>query len=277
MYGKYAYYFHMSNEFEYRFVGEYGKKGEKRKKREKPTPEQMAKRNQRNREKKVRLKMKANFREGDYWITLKYPSGTKKEFKKVKRDLKGFLRRMRGRYRTRMEPFKYIWRIDISKKGSPHIHILTNRIPDTDILIRETWREGGINLTLAYEEGGFAKLAAYVVKPLDPEQDPEREIKNYGCSKNLIMPEPEVKEYKRYTVERMIRDGIEPTPGFYIDPESVIYGTNPFDGYTYLKYIEYKLPERGKRDAGRNLSDNDQRGPTGDRVMVLYPGSPLEW
>lgn len=288
MYRLDIYRFLKSNEYEYKFVGKFGKKGETRGEREKPTPEQMEKQNQRNRENKVRRKMKANFGEGDYWTTLKYPRGTKKRLEGVKEDLKGFLRRMRGRYQRRGHPLKYIWRIEISKRGSPHIHILINRIPDVDILIRECWQVGGVDITLAYEEGGFAKLAAYIVKlpeegevakmaahiakPQEEGQDPDGAAKRYGCSKNLVMPEPEHHTYKRRTLERMVRDGIEPTPGFYIDPGSVWYGTNPYTGYTYLKYIEYKLPEVKKRNGNRDIPDDNPGAPPGGRVMVLHAG-----
>ena len=46
-----------SNEYEYKFAGRYGAKGEKRQQREKATPEQIQKQNQSNREKKVRREM----------------------------------------------------------------------------------------------------------------------------------------------------------------------------------------------------------------------------
>lgn len=271
-----VYRFRNSNEYEYKFVGKFGKKGEKRKRRERPTPEQMARQNQRNRENRVRRKAKANFLEGDYWATLKYPRGTKRRYREVMKDLSGFLRRMRGRYQRRGGTLKYIWRVEISKRGSPHIHILINRIPDTDVMVRECWGMGGVNLTLAYEEGGFARLAAYIVKPPDQGQDPEGETKHYGCSKNLAMPEPERHEYRRRTVERMVRDGIEPTSGYYIDRASVYYGTNPYTGHTYLKYIEYKLPEV-RRNGGRDLPGGDQGAEAGGRVMVLYDGGPPAW
>lgn len=63
--------------YEYKFVGRNGAKGEKREKRRKATPEQMARQNQWTRQKKMTYTIRANFKSGDSWITLKYPRGTK--------------------------------------------------------------------------------------------------------------------------------------------------------------------------------------------------------
>ena len=77
-----------SNEYEYTFAGNYGAKGEKRQKRKKATTEQIRKQNQFNREKKTRRTIKANWLPDDLWICLKYPKGTRKPIKEVKKDLK---------------------------------------------------------------------------------------------------------------------------------------------------------------------------------------------
>lgn len=60
-------------EYEFKWKGKYGAKGEVRGKRTKKTPEAMAKINQKNRETKVRREILLNFQEGDYWVALKYP------------------------------------------------------------------------------------------------------------------------------------------------------------------------------------------------------------
>lgn len=43
-----------SNEYEYKFIGNYGANGEKRHKKQKASPEQIRKQNQRNKEKRIR-------------------------------------------------------------------------------------------------------------------------------------------------------------------------------------------------------------------------------
>lgn len=105
-----------------------------------------------------------------------------------------------------------------------------------------------------YEEGDFKDLAAYICK--QPERDSQeyeqlslfpkeeqKELLSYSSSRNLIRPEPERKRYSHRTVRKLIQDGPKPTPGYYIDLESLYIGTNPYTGYSYCKYIEIKLPE----------------------------------
>ena len=253
-----------SNEYEYKFAGKYGAKGEKREKRKKATPEQIKKQNQQNREKTIRRLIKANFVPDDLWCTLKYPKGTRKPISEVKDDLKDFLEGMRREYKKRGEPFKFIYRMEIGKKGGIHVHILINRVrgkPETDVLIRRKWKWGRVNYESIYEQGGYEQLACYIVKPppeemegqlsLFPEAD-RKKLKNYSASRNLIRPEPERKEYRRWTLKKLIEQGPTPTPGYYIVKESIVSGKNPYTGMSYLRYTENRIEEiNSNRDPDR--------------------------
>lgn len=250
-----------SNEYEYKYAGNYGAKGEKRGKRKKVTPEQIKKQNQSNREKKMRRLIKANFIPDDIWATLKYPKGTRKPLGEVKKDMKAFLANMRKEYKKRGEAFKFIYRMEIGERGGIHIHILVNRLrgkPDTDIIIKECWEYGRVNYESIYEYGGYKKLANYIVKQpneememqlkLFPEEDRKKLI-NYSSSRNLIRPEPERTVYRRRTVRKLIENGPEPTPGYYIDKESIHYGVNPYTGMSYYHYTEYRIKEINSRSS----------------------------
>lgn len=247
-----TWYFKNSIEWEYKYAGNYGAKGEKRAKRKKATPEQIKQQNQRNKENCVRRLIKANFKEYDYWVTLKFPAGTRMKIEAVKKDIKDFLDKTRKAYKRKQEQFQFIYRIEIGKRGSPHIHILLNRITDVDLIIKKNWKKGGVNFELAYEAGGFKKLADYLVKPQEAEKDPDGKIKSYSTSRNLIRPEPERKHYFRWTVEKLVKEGPKPTPGFYIVPESLVSGVNRFTGMSYLHYTEERiLPEERSRKNSR--------------------------
>ena len=250
------YTFYDSVEYEYKFAGNYGAKGEKRAKRRKATPEQMKRQNQWIRETKVRRLIKANFRPGDLWETLKYPKGTRKPFADVVDDMSEFLKQMRKEYRSRGQPFKWVNRIEIGARGGIHMHIIINRRqgePGTDLVVQRIWEGitgGCVNHQNLYAAGGYKNLAKYLTKPVNEEQEkqlslfePEEQKKmlRYSSSRNLIRPEPEVKKYRRRTVRKMVEEGIRPQPGYYIDPESVYYGINPYNGTTYLKYTECRL------------------------------------
>ncbi len=255
MYTDYIYDLIDSIEHEIKFKGRYGAKGEKRGPRKKATPEQMARQNQWKKEALVRRKIKANFSPGDLWQTMKYPAGTRATYQQVKDDLKQYHRAMRKIYKARGQPYKWISRIEIGSHGGIHVHLIANRLndPRADLIAQEEWEKitrGRINYTNLYAEGGYAKLAKYITKPPNEQQreilkDYEpNEVKGlvkYSSSRNLVTPEPVKKAFKRRTLRKMIIEGIKAAEGYYVDPESVYYGINPYNGMTYLRYTECRI------------------------------------
>lgn len=105
-YTKKVYRFKDSNEYEYTGLYNHGAKGERREKKIKPTQEQVARQNQINRENRMRRILKANFEPGDWWLTLKYPAGTRKDLQEVLKDLDKFKRNVGLAYKRRGYPFQ---------------------------------------------------------------------------------------------------------------------------------------------------------------------------
>ena len=259
-YKKESWRFPGSIEHEYKYVGKYGARGEKRQPRQQISKEQIRKQNQWIREKRMRRLIKGNFMEDDFWVTLKYPKGERKSIAEVKKDLKKFLSRLRYAYKRMKIPLKYIYRIEIGKRGGIHIHILLNRARgepgSTDVLIRKHWTCGKAHFELLYDTGGYQDLACYIVKLPDEDIEkqlslfPEAERKElirYSCSRNLVRVEPVSREYKHWTMKKILEDGPVPTEGYYIDKNSIICGINPVTGMSYLYYTEYPLVRgRGK-------------------------------
>lgn len=239
-----------SVETEYTYIGRYGAKGEKREKKRKATPEQVKKQNQWNRIKRMRRLMKQNFSPGDLWITLKYPRGTRKPLAEVEKDLKKFRDKLRRQYKKDGAELKYIYRMEIGSRGGIHIHMLINRIRgNTDLAVQKAWEPYGRANYETVTQGAFEALAEYILKAdedakkqlsLFPEEEQKKLLK-YSCSRNLIRPVPEVKEYRNRTMRKVLENGPEPTPGFYIDPDTIVCGVNPYTGMSYLQYIEYSL------------------------------------
>ena len=263
--------FRNSIDHEYKYSGNYGAKGEKRVKRKKATPEQMKKQNQRNKEKRVWRKIRANFQVGDHWATLKYPKGTKKAVNEVLADMRNFLRTARGKYKRLGSGLKYIYRIEMGKKGGIHIHIIINRIPskDSDRIIEECWKWGMVNFQSLYSAGDFKVLASYITKQAVEEEEEYKQLELFdekekrsliriSSSRNLIEPKAERKEYTRKTMRKVLEGEITPTQGFYIDKNSIVQGVNPYTGKSYLHYTEYRTEvQKGewendvKRDNGQ--------------------------
>ena len=243
-----------SIEHGYSFVGQYGRMGEKRAKRKKATPEQMARQNQFNKENMIRRLIKANFYPNDLWICLKYPKGTRKDMVSFKKDFNSFIRRMKNDYSKRGEELKYIYRLEIGKRGGLHVHLIVNRIWGTDLLCQKNWSGGLCDFTPMYQKGDYRALAAYIAKPLpttdenfeqlnlfdDFSQKEIKQLAKYGRSRNLVVPEPEVKKYVKRTMKNIIENGPKAREGYYIDKDSIRMGINPINGLSYVYYTEVK-------------------------------------
>lgn len=105
-YKKSVWNFMRSKEIEINGLYDYGAKGKSREKKIVVTQEQVAIQNQKNREKKMRRLLKANFGVGDWWDTLKYPVGTRKSIEEIEKELEKFKRNMRNAYKKRGYPFQ---------------------------------------------------------------------------------------------------------------------------------------------------------------------------
>lgn len=256
-------------EHEYKYPGRYGAKGEKRKKKKKATPEQVAKQNQYNREVRIRRLLRNNFYPGDYWVTLKYKSGVCKCMEEFIKDMRRFLRGMRREYKARGAPLKFIYRLEIGKRGGLHAHIVINRLPGdayTDLIIRDAWRkvtpEGSVDYTTIREQGGGKDLAAYITKQAGEEiagqmrlfsQKDQKKLIRISSSRNLDRAEPVRKIYRHWTMKKVLENGPKPTPGYYIDKDSIRAGVNRFTGFSYYKYTEVRIDQidcRWRRDPG---------------------------
>lgn len=243
------YYFVNSIEHEYKFAGNYGAKGEKRAPRKKATPEQVKYQNQVNRINRMRRLIKANFLPGDTWLCLKYPAGTRKSTKDVKKDVIKFTDGMRRDYKKRGgEEFKWIRRIEIGRRGGIHVHMILNTIYGIELLIMKNWPYL-YNMTTLREDGDYRQLASYIVKPVPEEceqlsfidMEDIEQTAAYSTSRNLVRPEPEKKEYVHRTMKKLIQNGPVAREGFYIDKNSIRIGINQYTGYSYMHYTEVRI------------------------------------
>lgn len=234
----------LSREYEYKYFGNYGAKGEKRLPKKKITPEQIQRQNHTNKVKKIRRKLKNNFYEGDYWITFTYKKDTAKTIEEVMEDLKKMMEKLRRKYSKAAVPMKWIRRIEIGSKGGIHAHMVLNRIEGLDITLQKLWTHGHVNIELL--DGNYDNLAEYIAKePTDQQKKLmrsmdilESKLIRYSCSRNLVEPLPEREKKSHKTMKSIFNSDLEPHKGFYIDKDSIIKGINYVTGMSYLQYEE---------------------------------------
>lgn len=252
------YVFPDSVEHEYYFNGNYGAKGEKRSPKRKRTPEETKAVNQANKEKRVRHLIKGNFKTGDYFVTMNF--GDEYIGRSIdslrKKEIRNFLSRMRREYKKAEIPFKFIIRMELgARKKRPHIHIIMNRIPDLDLIVKRHWIYGGKQVPhfelMTDDPETPMKLADYITKPTR-EQEIEADaicdgdmskLMDYSCSRNLSRPKPKKTIIRTRTMHSVFNRELIPTAGFYIDknPKTLKRGINPYTGLSYLYYQEIRL------------------------------------
>ena len=133
--------------------------------RRKATPEEMEKVNQMNAERVLRLKINANFKEDDLFITLTYRRTEKPTPKEAKGNIKKFLKELRKKYKELGVELKYI-NVTEYKNKSIHHHILINHIEgcDTSKMVRTLWKFGRPDFKYLDHTGQYKDLAAYLIK-----------------------------------------------------------------------------------------------------------------
>ncbi|MCQ2499789.1 MAG: hypothetical protein MJ117_00410 [Lachnospiraceae bacterium] len=200
--------------------------------KQKETPECMKAINVRERQKRIRHLIIANFHEDDYFITLTwYRDLRPDELESAKELVKKFLRKLRKEYKSKGMDLKYIGVLERGSKGGLHFHMIVNRMEGIDKLINNLWLHGNVNYKLLYQDGKFRSLADYLGKDCY-ERWPTR-------SRNLI--KPDVKSRKIKGDKDLLSEVPERKKGYSIVKDSIISGINPFTGRAYLKYAQERI------------------------------------
>lgn len=236
----------------------YGVKGERRREKTKPTKEEMKKINERNAVKRLLRLIRANFEMGDALLTLTFAEEKRpKTLEEAKRIFDTFIRRMRTKYRKLDIELKWIAAAEFMNKYI-HFHVIINNVPDFNLIIRECWTWGGVNIAPLWEKGNYEQLAEYMLKETSKtaKMTGVPFSQRYRRSRNLTDPE---KEAKTEVVKASSwRD--EPTvpkeyaeQGYTLDKESVYSGVDawgyPFQEYAFVSYGAKKANK--KRTTGK--------------------------
>ncbi len=221
--------------------GRYGAPGEKREKKKGATPEQIRKRNQWNRERKARHKLKTWFQENDYLALLTYRRAARpQDMKAAVLDFGKAIRKVRRGFRKRGYELRWIRNIEVGPKGAWHIHLIINRIPDEDLILKKAWPHGMVTFKHLYEEGGFANLAGYITKtPETANKYGENLVEtSHHSSQNLPVQEPERRKLERWPKKPREKEG------YCLDKASFYEGINPVTGCRYRYYTLIRINRR---------------------------------
>lgn len=221
--------------------GRYGAPGEKRRKKKEATPEQIRKRNQWNRERTARHKLKTWFHENDYLMLLTYRRDARPpNMEAAKEDFKKATKKIRNAYKKKGHELRWMRNIEVGPKGAWHIHLVINRIPDTDLIVKKAWVHGRVTFKHLYEDGGFADLAGYITKtPETANEYGENLVEtSYSASRNLPVKEPKEKKLMRWPRKPREKEG------YYLDKTSYYEGVNPATGCRYRYYTLIRINRR---------------------------------
>ena len=166
---------------------------------------------------------------------------------------------LRKIYRKNDGVLRWIRNIELGTKGAWHIHAVIKELPagscDLDgnpthiaKLAQQIWQKqlkhGRVDTQ--YLQTDVDALAEYITKTPDSPKDTGHQVQESNCSasRNMPLPEPEVKTYTRWrTFENR---EIKVPKGWALDKSSVKVTENPFTGYPRREYRIVRL-DNGKR------------------------------
>ena len=226
--------------------GRYGAPGQKREKRRKATPEEMVRANQRSKERRIWLKVLANFTDGDYYLTLTYERDKRPEdIEAAKKDFSRFVRKIKAKYKQAGEELKWIRNIERGSKGGWHVHMIMSapKKKSEDMLkqIQTEWSCHGrvfnefLNSSIKPKDGPFRHLAEYVAKSggVKAKEGSTPKETSFSASRNLITPisKTELRPYRTW------RRKPKAPKGYHVLEKSLRQITNPLTGCPCREFV----------------------------------------
>ena len=231
----------------------YGAPGEKRKGKSKRTPEDIKRQNEWIAERNLRRTINLNFGEDDWHVILTYEKDNRPQnAKEARKHIKYFMDKVRKLFRKAGQTFKFVGAFGIGSRGAPHFHIIINNFVDNNTsaskILRDCWKYGRVKLMSLDDIGDYKELANYIIKQSKDTFREEGAVfkQRYTCSRNLIKPEPEIKELNRYWSKHTREITIDNElieQGWYLDPDTIVDDINPIT-LRHYQYYTLRLDER---------------------------------
>ena len=172
-----------------------GRPAGRRRSKRRPSRDTQKKLNRRHATEKLARLAHTNFTENDLALELDYAINPPDKETALK-DLQKFLRKVRYRYKKLGIELKYLWVLEVTKRGRYHFHMILSGGMDRDAL-EKLWGHGWANTKrLQFDEHGLTALSHYMTKSHREESETRLTYRSYNGSKNLIDPEPEYNDSK---------------------------------------------------------------------------------
>ncbi|WP_126992076.1 rolling circle replication-associated protein [Candidatus Kurthia intestinigallinarum] len=154
----------------------------------------------------VKRLIKANFSNGDKFITLTFEKNIT-DVKEANKALKNFKKKLRRLCKN--EELKFIDVIEFQERGAIHYHMIVN-LDITQGVLEEKWGLGKAEVKDIYD---ISKITGYMVKYMNKASADERLLgeKIYHCSKGLEKPLELVGDEAMEFLRGKFKNGADPT------------------------------------------------------------------
>jgi hypothetical protein len=232
----------MTIEVEKYFTTRYHKKGITRGENKKPTPEKMAIINEKNSEKTLRQLLNTNFGHNDLHLTLTHKKELRPGPEESKKELAGFLRKVRTLYKRCGHKLKYITVTEYKNKAIHH-HIVINMVNGITVKeLNDLWTNGRTRFTYLDETGQYGALAHYLIKETRKtyKEKGSPSGKRWNPSRNLEKPKIDIEIVKA----KEWRKDPSPLQGYILESDSIKEGYHDFTGWPFQIYSMVRVEER---------------------------------
>lgn len=223
-------------EVEKYYAPTYGRNGRRRAPKTEPTPEDVAKVNEKNAVNRLRWLINANFGAGDLHAVLTYRKTDRPDEQEARRRLQKSLRIQRKTAKASGDELKYIHATEY-KRAAIHHHMIVHGVKLEQL--QAAWPWGRVHVTPLDASGEYGTLAAYLVKETSKTiaDGTAPFAKRYCASRNLIQPEI---RYEVVHAEswRKVPKAIK---GYILVPDSVEVGVHEVTGAPWQRYWMRKI------------------------------------
>ena len=218
-------------EVEKYFAPVYGRHGRRRAPKSCPTPEDVARANEKNAINRLRWLLNANFGAGDLHAVLTYRKADRPDEQEARRRLQRSLRIQRKEARESGDELKYIHATEYKRRAIHH-HMIVSGV--TLEQLQAAWPWGRVHVTPLDRSGEYGTLAAYLVKETSKTiaDGTAPFAKRYCASRNLVQPEIRTEVVHAESWRKLPKA----LKGYILVPQSVQVGVHEVTGAPWQRY-----------------------------------------